>query len=137
MKIKTVVLTVVTVAFFAFPAFPQQKPPALTFDTKTMMLEGTVEKFEFIRPKILVHLAVPDKKGGVEHWLVETEPPALALRDGWTSDMMKPGDHVVWEVAPAKGVPLHARGGVVVTVNGVKKGQEIQPETVTVPATTR
>lgn len=114
---------------------PQQA--ASPYDmSKKITLTGTVEEFDWGAPKDLlhIHLAVKGKNGQIEHWVVEAEPPELALKDGWTQDMMKPGDQVTYEVSPAIKGGFKARGGTTITINGKRMGTVIHPETITIPA---
>lgn len=130
----------VLLTVFVAPAFAQQRGPSPYDPNKKITLNGTVEEFDFGNSKgdpnslIHIHLAVKGKDGQIQHWVVEAEPPVLALQDGWTKDMLKPGDQVTYEVSPAVKGGFRARGGTTITVNGKKMGDAIRPETVTIPA---
>jgi hypothetical protein len=103
---------------------------------KTINLKGTLERFEYSYPNILIHLAVKARAGRIQHWLVEMSPPNEAEKVGWSKGMMKPGDRIVYEVLPAEnGTPV-ARGGNIITVNGRKVGVLTRPERIVVQAST-
>jgi len=65
------------------------------YDTRTSVtLEGTVTKFEFINPHVLIHFDTKDDKGNVEPWEAEVNPPNSLYRTGWDTNTLKPGDNI-------------------------------------------
>jgi uncharacterized protein DUF6152 len=59
-------------------------------------LRGTVAKFEFINPHVLVYVDVPDGKGYVEHWIAELfSNNRLSRVPGWSRNTLRPGDAVI------------------------------------------
>jgi len=85
-------------------------------------LSGTVTKFEFVNPHILIYIDAPDKSGTMRNWVIEMSPPSLATHSGWTKDMMKAGDKIEYEIQPARNGAFVGRGGNAVVVNGKKLG---------------
>jgi len=69
---------------------------------KTLTLQGTVTQFEWTNPHCLIHIDVKDETGKVVSWIVETHPPSLNARKGWTKNSLKPGDQVTLYVSAAK-----------------------------------
>lgn len=142
LKMRSLVVWAVAAAMavWAFPALAGRQQGPSPYDmSKKITLTGTVEEFDWgngTDPTTLthIHLAVKGKNGQVEHWVVEAEPPVLALKDGWTQNMMKPGDEVKYEVSPAIKGGFKARGGTRIIINGKEMGNLIHPETVTIPA---
>jgi hypothetical protein len=61
---------------------------------KTVMIVGTVKEFKWANPHSWIALEVPDGKGGVTDWNVEMTSPAVLIRAGWKSSVMKPSDKV-------------------------------------------
>ena len=61
---------------------------------KTVAIVGTVKEFKWANPHSWIELGVPDGKGGVTDWNVEMTSPAVLIRAGWKSSLMKPGDKV-------------------------------------------
>ena len=109
-------LMLVTVPMFAHHG------TAVYDNNKNLVLNGTLTKFEFVNPHILLYIDAPDASGTVRNWVIEMSPPSLAMHSGWTKDMMKAGDKVEYEIQPARnGAPV-GRGGNAITVNGTKKG---------------
>jgi Family of unknown function (DUF6152) len=81
--------------------------------TKTVSLEGTVKQFKWANPHSWIEMEVPDGKGGVATWNVEMTSPAVLIRAGWKSSVLKPGDKVTVMAHPQQsGEP----GGIFVSV---------------------
>ena len=81
--------------------------------TKTVTLVGTVKQFKWANPHSWIEMDVPDGKGGSTDWNVEMTSPAVLIRAGWKSSVMKPGDKVTVMCHPQQsGEP----GGIFVSV---------------------
>jgi hypothetical protein len=61
---------------------------------KVVMMKGTITNFEWNNPHSQIYFDVTDDKGKVEHWVAETEPPAVMMERGWVRKSLKPGDQV-------------------------------------------
>jgi hypothetical protein len=73
------------------------------WDMKTTVnIQGTVTEFRFVNPHVQIFLDATDDKGKAVHWSCESADPAMLVRQGWTYDMLKPGDHVTLVGHPAK-----------------------------------
>jgi hypothetical protein len=73
------------------------------YDEKNpITLKGTVTDFVWANPHSLIKVDVKDDKGNVVHWVAETFPPGKLARDGWTRNIVKPGDEVTVTISPAK-----------------------------------
>jgi hypothetical protein len=73
------------------------------WDMKTTLnVQGTVTEFRFVNPHVQIFLDATDDKGKVVHWSCESADPAMLVRQGWTRDILKPGDHVTLVGHPAK-----------------------------------
>ena len=68
--------------------------------TKTMV--GTVVEFAWTNPHSSIQIDVPNDKGGVDRWGVELGSPQSMARNGWRSNIIKPGDTVTVVVNPLK-----------------------------------
>jgi len=80
---------------------------------KTVSLAGTVKQFKWANPHSWIEMEVPDGKGGVADWNVEMTSPAVLIRAGWKSSVLKPGDKVTVMCHPQQsGEP----GGIFVSV---------------------
>ncbi len=61
---------------------------------------GTVKEFKWANPHSWIEMEVPDAKGAVTIWNVEMTSPAVLIRAGWKSSVMKPGDKVTVNCHP-------------------------------------
>jgi hypothetical protein len=74
-------------------------------------ISGNVTEFVWSNPHCQIYLDVKDQKGDVVPWSVESQSPGILKRNGWTRDSIKPGDHVVVTLVPAKsGAPVGFSG---------------------------
>jgi hypothetical protein len=96
----------------AAPAFAHHSMAG--FDkTKTVSLNGTVKQFKWANPHAWIEMEIPDGKGGVMTWNVEMTSPAVLIRAGWKSSIIKPGDKVTVMAHPQQsGEP----GGIFVSL---------------------
>jgi hypothetical protein len=85
---------VVTLALLAaIPAWAHHSMAG--FDrAKTVTLVGTVKQFKWANPHSWIDMDVTDGKGGSTDWNVEMTSPAVLIRAGWKSSVMKTGDKV-------------------------------------------
>jgi Family of unknown function (DUF6152) len=81
--------------------------------TKTVSLVGTVKQFKWANPHSWIEMEIPDGKGGVATWNVEMTSPAVLIRAGWKSSVLKPGDKVTVMAHPQQSGEL---GGIFVSV---------------------
>src|SRR5215471_291177 len=66
------------------------------YEENLTTLRGTVTKFEYINPHVLIYVDVPDGKGHVEHWIAELfSNNRLSRVPGWSRNTLKPGDEVI------------------------------------------
>jgi hypothetical protein len=68
---------------------------AAEFDaSKSVTLQGTVTKLDWMNPHIWIYLDTKDDSGTVAHWQCEGGPPNTLTRNGWSKDSLKTGDQV-------------------------------------------
>lgn len=73
------------------------------YDTdRKVTLKGTVARWVWSNPHILVQVDVPDESGHAVRWTVESENPSTMIRSGWTEKSLKVGDQVAITVLPVK-----------------------------------
>lgn len=60
---------------------------------KTITLNGTVTRVEWMNPHVYFYLDVKDA-AGVAHWAIEGGAPTSLYRAGWRKDSLKAGDVV-------------------------------------------
>ena len=66
-------------------------------------LQGTVTKFRFINPHVLIYFEVKDEHGKIVTWVAESSPPQRLFRAGWKKDTLKPGDKITVIGTPWEG----------------------------------
>jgi hypothetical protein len=71
--------------------------------TKGVKLVGVITKVDWVNPHIYLYMAVPDKKGMVTTWRLESAPPSFWRRTGMTKEkFLSHGDTVIVNANPAR-----------------------------------
>jgi hypothetical protein len=103
MKVKTGVfvaglcLLAVSTPSFAHHSF------AAEYDTnKPVNITGVVTKVEWMNPHARFYVDVKDADGKVTSWNFELGAIPVLLKQGWTKNSLKEGDHVTVEGSAAK-----------------------------------
>jgi hypothetical protein len=65
-------------------------------------MKGVVTNMEWGNPHVFIYLDVKDDSGNVEPWRVEGNSPNMLVRSGWKKEMIKTGDQLLVNGAPAK-----------------------------------
>jgi hypothetical protein len=118
-------LSVLAISLIAFVGAASAHHGTTGYDSaKIVTVTGTVTKYVWSNPHIIVFMDGKDETGKAEHWVIELAAPLMMQRFGWTKNVMKPGDHLVAKVHPAKnGAPVGISGTantlLEFTVNGV------------------
>jgi hypothetical protein len=79
---------------------------------KSVTVTGTVTKFMFVNPHVLIYVEVKGVDGAVVEWSGELTSPIRLSRGAaqgvkWTKDILKPGDAVTLTGSPARnGAPV-------------------------------
>lgn len=100
----------------AAPSTAHHGPGAYDRD-QTVTIAGTVTRFEFVNPHVLIYVAAADEPGRERVWAGElTSPNRLARMGGsvrWHKDLLAPGDTVTLTGNPARnGAPALLITGV-------------------------
>lgn len=61
---------------------------------KTVTLQGTITKVEWMNPHTYFYVDVADDKGKLVNWAVEGGAPNVLYREGWKPTSLKAGDKV-------------------------------------------
>jgi uncharacterized protein DUF6152 len=94
--------------------------------SKTITLTGTVAKYEWSNPHIILYVDAKDDKGQLQRWSLELSAPLLMKRLGWSSTSMKPGDQIVAEAHPSRnGAPVGISGTATFLLKFVVNGTEL------------
>ena len=65
-------------------------------------LKGVVTNFEWSNPHVFIYMDIKDDSGNLEQWRVEGNSPNMLVRSGWKKEMIKTGDVLQINGAPAK-----------------------------------
>jgi hypothetical protein len=65
-------------------------------------MKGVVSNMEWTNPHVFIYLDAKDDNGSVEQWRVEGNSPNMLVRAGWKKEMIKTGDQLLVNGAPAK-----------------------------------
>jgi hypothetical protein len=68
-------------------------PAAFKTDSQ-ITIEGTVRRFDWTNPHVYIYLDTTSVTGEKAQWLIETDPTAILLRSGWTSNVIGVGTKV-------------------------------------------
>jgi uncharacterized protein DUF6152 len=99
--LRTAFASLALVVALAAPTGAHHSP--VMFDrTVAKTLVGTVVRFTWTNPHSAIQLDVPNENGGVDRWGVELGSPQSMARNGWRSNIIKPGDMVTVVVNPLK-----------------------------------
>jgi hypothetical protein len=100
---------------------------------RLVTVKGTVTKFIWSNPHCQLYFDATDEKGNVQHWGAEMNQPRALAVNGFTKDIMQPGDKITITGAPAKsGAPrmfmrqIVLANGTILKVGG--KDQNGNPE---------
>ena len=92
-------------------------------EQRLVTLKGTVTKFEFVNPHVMLYFDVKADNGEVVKWIGETGSPNIMRRGGWNKSSVKPGDVVTVSGNPARDGFPSMRFLKIVLANG----QELDP----------
>lgn len=68
---------------------------AASYDiTKMTTLKGTVTSIQWMNPHAEIDIEVNDASGTVQKYIVESVSPLGLSRNGWTKNLLKPGDQI-------------------------------------------
>ena len=94
MRIKAAILLPVLLLIFAAPAAEAHHSTAMYDMEHPSTFKGIVSRVEWTNPHGYIYLNVKNDKGGVDEWAMEINSPNFLRHNGWTSDMVKPGDEI-------------------------------------------
>ncbi len=67
-----------------------------------MDMKGVVANVDWGNPHVFIYMDMRNEKGEVEQWRVEGNSPNMLFRAGWKKEMIKVGDQLSVNGAPAK-----------------------------------
>ena len=96
-----------------------------TYDGQRLTtVKGTVTRFDFFNPHVLLYFDVKDASGKVVKWVAETGSPNMMHRAGWNKTTLKSGEEITVTGHPAKDGSPNMRFRKVL----LPDGQELNPE---------
>ena len=72
------------------------------FELSAITLEGTVQEFRFVNPHTILVLKATDEKGSTKVWHLESDPPSMLARAGFSRDTFKRGDRLKMYINPLR-----------------------------------
>lgn len=97
---RTITTTTFAVAVASVaPAIAHHSDAGIDMES-TVTIEGTVTEFHWRNPHVYFMVEAADASGQDVEWSVQMGSTITTARTGWTSDYLKPGDHVVARVHP-------------------------------------
>lgn len=133
-----IALTITVGLLVSVPLFAHHGSASYATD-KQVILRGTVTRWLYASPHLLLMLDVKGENGEVTHWVLESQSPTVMYPTGYRKDSFKPGDEVTVTASQARNGKPIGRIIEAITANGTKLGRlpaaatQDQPE-VPVPA---
>ena len=94
--------------------------------TKTVTVHGTVTKFDWSNPHVVVYLDAKSDGGEMLHWTIEFASPVHMVRAGWSKNSMKAGDDIVIDTHPSRnGAPVGITSTITFILKTVVNGQAL------------
>ena len=66
------------------------------------VIEASVRIFKIVNPHGALIVNVTKESGATEGWLIELSPASQLAREGWTDDLLSPGDQVTVAIYPSR-----------------------------------
>jgi hypothetical protein len=94
--------------------------------TKTITLHGTVSKFDWSNPHVVVYVDAKNDSGEMQHWTIEFASPVHMVRAGWSKASMKTGDDITIDTHPSRnGAPVGISSTITFILKVVINGQAL------------
>jgi Family of unknown function (DUF6152) len=94
--------------------------------TKTITLHGSVSKFDWSNPHVVIYMDAKNDSGEMQHWTIELAAPVLLVRAGWSKNSMKAGDDIVIDTHPSRnGAPVGISSTITFILKVVVNGQAL------------
>jgi hypothetical protein len=94
--------------------------------TKTITLHGSVTKFDWSNPHVVVYVDAKNEGGEMQHWTIEFASPVHMVRAGWSKNSMKAGDDIVIDTHPSRnGAPVGITSTITFILKTVVNGQAL------------
>ena len=127
MKSKMLVVLAAAVSLLVFSGPVMAHHGVAGYDmTKTITLRGTVAKFDWSNPHVVVYVDAKNEGGEMQHWTIEFAAPVHMVRAGWSKNSMKAGDDIIIETHPSRnGAPVGITSTITFILKTVVNGQAL------------
>src|SRR5437879_11923453 len=96
---KRLVIALLTLGLLvSVPVFAHHGSASFATDKK-VTLKGTVTRWLYASPHLLLMLDVKGENGEVTHWVLESQSPTVVYPSGYRTDSIKPGADVTFTEA--------------------------------------
>src|SRR5271167_770615 len=125
MKMKLFVVLAALGSVFLFSGQAAAHHGVAGYDlNKTITLHGTVSKFDWSNPHVVVYVDAKNDAGEMQHWTIEFAAPVHMVRAGWSKNAMKTGDDITIETHPSRnGAPVGISSTITFILKVVVNGQ--------------
>jgi uncharacterized protein DUF6152 len=127
MKSKLFMVLAAVVSFAMFSGSAMAHHGVAGYDmTKTITVHGTVSKFDWSNPHVVVYVDAKNDSGEMQHWTIEFASPVHMVRAGWSKSSMKTGDDITIETHPSRnGAPVGISSTITFILKVVVNGQAL------------
>ena len=127
MKSKLLVVLAAVVSLVMFSGSAMAHHGVAGYDmTKTITLHGTVSKFDWSNPHVVVYVDAKNEGGEMQHWTIEFASPVHMVRAGWSKSSMKTGDDITIDTHPSRnGAPVGISSTITFILKVVVNGQAL------------
>jgi Family of unknown function (DUF6152) len=127
MKSKLLIVLAAAVSFVIFSGSVMAHHGVAGYDmTKTITVHGTVTKFDWSNPHVVVYVDAKNDSGEMQHWTIEFASPVHMVRAGWSKNSMKTGDEIVIDTHPSRnGAPVGISSTITFILKVVINGQAL------------
>ncbi|MGA7792300.1 MAG: DUF6152 family protein [Candidatus Acidiferrales bacterium] len=127
MKSKLLVVLAAVMSLVMFSGSAMAHHGVAGYDmTKTITLHGTVSKFDWSNPHVVVYVDAKNEGGEMQHWTIEFASPVHMVRAGWSKSSMKTGDDITIDTHPSRnGAPVGISSTITFILKVVVNGQAL------------
>jgi len=127
MKSKLFMVLAAVVSFAMFSGSAMAHHGVAGYDmTKTITVHGTVSKFDWSNPHVVVYVDAKNEGGEMQHWTIEFASPVHMVRAGWSKSSMKAGDDISIDTHPSRnGAPIGITSTITFILKTVVNGQAL------------
>jgi hypothetical protein len=124
-RLPIIVAAVAALLVLSVPAFAHHGVAGYDL-AKTVTVHGTVTKFDWSNPHVVVYVDAKNDSGEMQHWTIEFASPVHMVRAGWSKNSMKAGDDIAIDTHPSRnGAPIGITSTITFILKTVVNGQPL------------